>query len=330
MRLDQPGIHIFAGFKGYHPEEELYYLIKHIRPGGIVLFRRNIEEAGQVKNLIASAQAYARDELGRPLLVAIDQEGGTVQRLSPYFTRLPSAETLASQGTPAIVRWTTTAAADLRDIGIQINFAPVVDIVPENPSHFMFSRSLGSTPEIVSQHARTWINALQEHGISATAKHFPGLGRAALDPHHFAPVITEDSPEQFRRHLIPFQAAIDAGVHCMMTSHAVYPAIDPEGPATLSRVINNTWLRQRMGFKGVLFSDDLDMAAICENYSTKSIVIRGLESSIDCFLLCQKSEALEPFYRELHDTIHGDGAIRNAHTLSRDRISALFRLHFPE
>ncbi len=330
MNFDQPGIHIFAGFKGIRLEEELKNLIEEIRPGGIVLFRRNVESPQQVKDLVAGAQELARAKLGRPLLVAIDQEGGTVQRLAPHFTRLPSADSLASQGASAITQWTTTAAADLKEIGVQINFAPVLDIVPEMPDHFMFSRSLGSAPETVSRLGKTWIDALQDHGISATAKHFPGLGRAELDPHHFSPAITEDSPEEFRRHLIPFQAAIDAGVHCIMTSHAVYPAMDPGRPATLSRIINHTWLRERMGFTGVLFSDDLDMAAICENYPPETVIRKGFECSLDFFLLCQKSESIEPFYRELTDRLRDDSGLRDAHSQSLKRIAKLFRIHFPE
>lgn len=330
MNFDQPGIHIFAGFKGIHLEEELKNLIEEIRPGGIVLFRRNVESPQQVKDLVAGAQELARAKLGRPLLVAIDQEGGTVQRLAPHFTNLPSAGSLASQGASAITQWTTTAAADLKEIGVQINFAPVLDIVPGMPDHFMFSRSLGSAPDTVSRLGKTWIDALQDHGISATAKHFPGLGRAELDPHHFSPAITKDSLEEFRRHLIPFQAAIDAGVHCMMTSHAVYPAIDPGRPATLSRIINHTWLREQMGFTGVLFSDDLDMAAIYENYPPETVIRQGFECSLDFFLLCQKSESIEPFYRELTDRLRDDGELRAAHSQSLTRIAELFHIHFPE
>ena len=327
MHLDEPGIHIFVGFRGTGLEEELKYLIKEYRPGGIVLFKRNIEGREQLKDLVAGAQAMAMNELGRPLLVAIDQEGGLVQRLAPWFNSLPSAQALADQGPHAIIRWARVAALDLKEIGIHINFAPVLDIMPVTANHFMGTRCLGSTPEKVSELGTLWIETLQQHGISATAKHFPGLGRAELDPHHFAPVINHDSPEEFRRHLIPFESAVTNGVHCMMTSHAVYPAIDPHWPATLSAVINSTWLRQRMRFNGILFSDDLDMAAISAEFEVREIVERGLTCGIDFLLLCQKIDSIEPFSGSLSAAISSSGVLREAHRTSINRITDIFRFH---
>jgi beta-N-acetylhexosaminidase len=328
LHLDEPGTHIFAGFNGTCVEDELRYLISEYRPGGIVLFRRNIQGREQVKELVAAAQAIALEELNHPLLVCIDQEGGLVQRLDPHYTRLPAAQALAAEGPQSVTDWARISARDLKQIGIHINFAPVLDIIPEGENHFMDSRCFGSTPETVAELGRLWIEALQNNGISATGKHFPGLGRAELDPHHFAPVINKDSPEEFRRHLVPFEAAVKAGVHCMMSSHAVYPAIDPDWPATLSLIINSTWLRDRLGFGGILFSDDLDMAAISEKHPPREIVDRGLCCGTDFFLLCQKSENIEPFFSALTDQVAGRRVIREAHENSIKRITDIFRFHF--
>jgi beta-N-acetylhexosaminidase len=327
LHLDEPGIHIFAGFKGTRLEDELKYLIREYHPCGIVLFRRNIEGHEQIKDLVAGAQAMALEELHRPLLVAIDQEGGPVQRLDPHFNKLPSAQFLAQQGPDAIIEWARISAMDLQEIGIQINFAPVLDIIPGGDNHFMDTRSLGSTPEKVSELGQIWIETLQANGISATAKHFPGLGRAELDPHHFAPVINRDNEEEFRTHLIPFEFAVKAGVHCMMTSHAVYPAMDPDWPATLSRTINYTWLRRRLGFKRILFSDDLDMAAISKKYSPTEIVDKGLSCGTDFFLLCQKSENIEKFSHALAEISNGS-SVQQIHRESVERIAGIFRFHF--
>jgi beta-N-acetylhexosaminidase len=330
LYLDEPGIHIFAGFKGTRLEDELKYLIREYRPGGIVLFRRNIEGHEQIKDLVAGAQAMALEELHRPLLVAIDQEGGQVQRLAPHFNKLPSAQSLAQEGPHAVTEWARISAEDLKEIGIHINFAPVLDIIPDGNHHFMDTRSLGSTPEKVSELGQLWIQTLQAHRISATAKHFPGLGRAELDPHHFAPVINRDSPEEFRRHLIPFEFAVKAGVHCMMTSHAVYPAIDPDWPATLSRIINYAWLRERLRFTGILFSDDLDMAAISEEFSPREIVDQGLSCRTDFFLICQKSENIDTFSNALVSRIANEGPMQEAHQESVKRIAGIFRFHFTD
>ncbi len=328
LDLIDPGIHLFVGFRGLGLKEELEGIIREFRPGGIVLFKRNVENRSQVKKLVADAREFSLEETGRPLLVAIDQEGGPVQRLSPHFTDLPSAKELAAEGPEAIKKWARKAAFDLVEIGIQINFAPVLDIVPEG-NHFLHPRSLGSSPQMVAELGRAWIEALQENGVSATAKHFPGLGRAALDPHHFSPVIQDKDPAGFFDDLLPFRAAMDAGVHCVMSSHAVYPAIDPARPATLSRKINHQILREDLGFGGVLLSDDLDMEAIGANYSPEQVLGLALACSTDFMLLCQKIDNIRPFFRAIAELIESNEQMRKAHAQSRARIARLFQFHFP-
>jgi len=328
--MSEAGIHLFIGFQGVSLQDELKHLIRDYRPGGIVLFKRNIESREQLKNLVADAQSFALEELKRPVFFAIDQEGGSVQRLSPHFNLIPAASSLVEQGPEAVSEWSAVCATDLREIGIQINFAPVLDIVAVGTKHFMESRSFGSTPARVSDLGTIWIETLQANGISATAKHFPGLGLAELDPHHFAPVISDKSMEKFHFHLIPFMAALRARVNCMMTSHAVYPAVDPEWPATLSHEICLLWLRQRLGFGGVLFTDDLDMAAIAENYSPQEIALRGLSCAADFFLICQKSESIGPMYTALADQLDRNQSLQRFHCDTIRRFELLRRFHFAE
>jgi beta-N-acetylhexosaminidase len=320
-------MHLLVGFKGLTPDQELRSIIRDFRIGGIVLFRRNIQSPDQLKALLEETQAFAREILGRPLWVAIDQEGGPVQRFIAPFTQLPSARELAGRGPRAIVEWASKAAADLRRMDIQINLAPVLDVMPEGTSHFMEARSLGSVPERVAQLGRLWIETLQQNGISATAKHYPGLGQAESDPHHYAPVIRWQNEEAMQRDLEPFHEAVRAGIHCFMTSHALYPSLDPVWPATLSPIINNEWLRRKLGFSGVLLSDDLDMAAVSKKYSWDQMVRQGLLASIDFFLLCQRSENIEPFFQALSNGIAQDSALEEAHQKSLSRIEGLYRQH---
>ena len=328
--MSEAGIHLFIGFQGVSLEDELKYLIRDYRPGGIVLFKRNIESREQLKNLVADAQSFALEELKRPVFFAIDQEGGSVQRLSPHFASIPAASALVERGPEAVSEWSAVCAADLREIGIQINFAPVLDIVAEGTKHFMESRSFGSTPAKVSDLGTIWIETLQANRISATAKHFPGLGPVESDPHHFAPVIADDKGDDFHSHLIPFRSAIRAGVNCVMTSHAVYRAVDNLHPATLSHEISHRWLRERLGFGGVLFGDDLDMAAISENYSPEEIAFLGLSCSIDFFLLCQKSESIEPMYRAVADQLDRNQSLQRFHCATIQRLEMLRLFHFAE
>lgn len=324
---EEAGLHLMAGFGGTTFDEELKQIVRDFRVGGVVLFRRNITGPEQLKLLLDEAQDYARSVLGRGLLVAIDQEGGPVQRMAPPFTQLPSARSLASGGPDSIAEWAARAASDLKRMGIGINLAPVLDIVEGQSGSFMEERSLGADPERVGSLGALWIETLQNLGISATAKHYPGLGQAELDPHHFAPVIHWRDAAARDKDLLPFHTAVKAGVHCFMTSHALYPDLDPQWPATLSAVVNREWLRGRLGFGGVLFSDDMDMAAVCERYSREETVRQGMLASIDFFLLCQHSGNIPPFHEALARGIRDDAALAEAHRESLARVARLFRLH---
>lgn len=321
------GIHLLVGFQGTEADSELKAIIKDFQVGGLVLFRRNIETRRQLLSLVNEVQAFAEETLGRPLWFAIDQEGGPVQRLAPPFTQLPSARQLASQGAQAVIEWTTKAALDLRECGIQINLAPVLDVPSLDPTHFMAERCLGSEPTQIAQLGKLWIETLQKHGISATAKHYPGLGRAESDPHHFAPVIYWDLEEAMVDALLPFREAVKADVHCVMTSHARYPALDPDWPATLSSIINQEWLRNNLLFEGVLLSDDLDMAAMASNYSWQEIAERGLRATIDFFLVCQQTGNIELLYESIHHVLAADRDLAELHQRSLRRIETLFARH---
>jgi beta-N-acetylhexosaminidase len=324
---DDPGVHLMVGFNGLSFKEELKAIVEEFHIGGIVLFSRNIESPQQVRVLLADAMHFCLQRLRRPLWVAIDQEGGPVQRLTPPFTQLPPARIQGMGGIAEVEKWQSVAAAELRETGIHINFAPVLDLVPGGENRFMEARSLGSDPLDVADLGAAWIRTLQNHGVSATGKHFPGLGRAEADPHHHAPVICWQDRQAMERDLIPFIRAIQAGVHCMMTSHARYPFLDPNHPATLSTAVNRVLLRENLGFHGILFSDDMDMAAVAERYSWDEMVQRGFSSGIDFFLLCQDSRNIEPFYRAFHKSLSSSSALRQVRHESVKRMIEFHRIH---
>ncbi len=321
------GAHLLVGFRGITPEEELKSLIDDFHIGGIVLFRRNVESPEQLRDLLDNTQRYALQVLKRSLWVSIDQEGGPVQRLAPPFVQLPAASELAAQGPAAVAEWSAKAASDMRRMGIHINLAPVLDLQPQNQPRFMQGRCLGSEPEVVSRLGGLWIDTMQQGGVSATAKHFPGLGLAELDPHHFVPVIRWTGDDAMQKDLLPFHDAVKAGVHCVMTSHALYPHVDPAWPATLSPAINDGLLRKTLGFKGVLLSDDMDMAAVSEKFSWKEMAEQGLLSTIDYFLLCQNSENIEFMARALSDSLAARSDLAAMRGESLKRIQRLFERH---
>lgn len=249
--------------------------------GGVCLFAPNIESLAQLRTLtdaIYAANPHA--------IVAIDEEGGDVTRL---FARQGSP----SPGNAVLGRiddLDTTAyaarqiGAHLRRTGVAVNFAPSVDINsnPDNP--VIGVRSFGDTAERVSRHGAAWIAGLQSTGVAATAKHFPGHGDTALDSHLALPVIDRSLAELHQRELIPFTAAIEAGVRLVMTSHILLPQLDPDHPATMSPRILDGLLRRELGFAGVLVSDALDMAGAHTRGGLGETAVRALAAG--CDLLC--------------------------------------------
>lgn len=317
------GIHLMVGFQGVTMEQELRHLIREFQIGGIVLFRRNIESPPQVKALLEEVQLYACEVLDRPLWVCVDQEGGPVQRLPAPFTQLPSARQLSAAGAGAIEDSAKTAAKEMREIGIHINLAPVLDLAHGSDSHFLAERSLGSDPYRVAELGALWIKTLQKYGVSATAKHYPGLGGARLDPHDHCPEILWENGAEWAANLLPFRSAIDAGVHCIMTSHARYPALDKLWPATLSPRICMDYLRDHLGFGGILMSDDLDMAAISKCYSIEETARQGFHASLDFFLICQSSASIGSFLAAMRDEVSRSRAAADMHLASISRIRKL-------
>ncbi len=333
---DTTGQHLFLGFQGTQWTDTLRSWLRALRPGGLVLFRRNIVEASQVKALIQEANAWARSELGRPLLWAVDEEGGSVQRLANVLGPCPSALELAkaadaedpAHGAPTLCTRVSQTAQGLRRLGIHINLAPVLDVVVHPQEHFLGSRSLGDSPHKTAHLGSLWIRCLQENGVAATAKHFPGLGTAELDPHEQLPVVKAENATKAREDLLPFREAVRGGVRAVMTSHAVYTFWDPEWPGTLSWKINRGLLREAWNFEGVLLSDDMNMKAIGGRYEPETIVRQSLLATVDGLLVCQDEQSADIFARALHDAIRRHGDLQGAHCESLRRFHALMSSFF--
>jgi beta-N-acetylhexosaminidase len=290
----QPGQLLFVGWSTPQPSDELLAWISAGRVGGVVLFRRNIGEPKALRDLVARLRAAAPADA--PLVVAIDQEGGRVARLREPWTKWPSARTFGDRRDLAAVRGLARAlATELLDLGIGLDFAPVVDVATREENPVIGDRSFSPDPHWVAQCASAFIEAAQSSKLATCAKHFPGHGDTEVDSHLALPTL----PQRFDRkrldavELIPFRAAIASGVASMMTAHVMFPALDSKRPATLSPAVLEI-LRHDLGYDGLVFTDDLEMKAVADHFTPRERTIMPLEAGADVILICSQ----EDFQRE--------------------------------
>ncbi len=313
------------GFSGTTVPSELIEWIRQRSLGGVILFRRNIEKPEELSSLTTQLQQLAlQTNEAIPLLIAVDQEGGRVSRLPPPFTQFPAPALL---GKPQSIKLIQTAAkimaTELRAAGINMNFAPVLDVNTNKTNLVIGSRAFGSDPALVSQLGIAFIQQLQEEGIIATGKHFPGHGDTTLDSHFTLPVVSHPRQRINQIELLPFREAIEAGVGALMTAHVLYPALDPHYPATLSRVILQEILREELGFEGVIVTDDLLMRGILEHYSLEEAVILALQASADILLVSDDPVQQDVAYQAVRQAVQQGALSEEGLERSVKRIFAL-------
>ena len=285
---------LLAGFEGAGPEEVPEWLPSLIGEGlaGVTLFGRNIVPEDTVARLRGLVSHLRR---GAPrLLVAIDEEGGDVTRLDRVAgSAFLGARSLGVIDDVAVTRRSAgLLAARLTDAGINLNFAPVADVDSEPNSPIVGSRSFSSDPECAGRHVAAAVEGHLTLGVACTAKHFPGHGATLEDSHLVVPTVTADAGTLRARELVPFRAAIAAGVPVIMTGHLRVPAMDPDNPATMSKRILTGLLRQEMGFRGVIVTDGLDMHAISRTIGHAEGVVRALLAGAD--LMCIGGDSVGP------------------------------------
>jgi beta-N-acetylhexosaminidase len=287
LRKLRAGQRIVVGLQGPGLSPEERRLFRELRPGGFILFARNIEEPAQVRELNRELASLLPDSL--PPLLTVDQEGGRVLRIKE--TRWPPARFLGNVDRPALTRQVAEALGqELRAMGFNLDFAPVADVDSNPANPIIGDRSFGRTPARVIRHMHAFMDGLHAAGIIACCKHFPGHGDTAVDSHKDLPIVEKDRRELLEVELAPFRAAVEAGIGIVMSSHVVFPAFDEDWPATLSTVLMKQLLRRELGFGGVVISDDMEMRAVRGRWPLAELLERATRASVDLFCIGRSFE----------------------------------------
>jgi beta-N-acetylhexosaminidase len=278
-----------TGLPGPTLDAETRRLHASIPFGGVVLFRQNAASPARMRRLTDALHALDPD---LPPLVALDHEGGRVHRLSPPFTHFPAAATVAAHGPRAAAAVAAAMARELAAIGIDLSFAPVLDVASNPANPVIGDRAFGTTPAAAARGALAALRALRAAGLVTCGKHFPGHGDTATDSHHELPVVRKHRAALARLELAPFVQAIRARVPMLMTAHVRYPALDSRRPATLSPLVVDGLLRRRLGFRGVVCTDDMEMRAIADHHGPGEAAVLALHAGCDLLLFCHRQEWL--------------------------------------
>jgi len=281
---------LMIGLQGPRADSKALSLLRRTGAMSVLLLARNVESPGQVRRLTLELE----QRLGRPLIFAVDHEGGWVLRFESGVTAFPGNAALGKAGDPRLAKAVgRQMARELRALGIGLNLAPVLDVLGKKYNPGIHIRSFGADPEVVSKLGSAFICGQQVHRLAACVKHFPGKGAARQDAHLTLPLISESRRRMLKLHLAPFKAAVEAGAACVMSSHAVFPALDPtKTPATFSRPIITDLLRSRLGFKGVAISDDLCMGAVTESRTIPESALEAFLAGHDLLIVAHVPEAM--------------------------------------
>lgn len=289
------GQKIMAGFNGTEFNPDIEYLIKELRVGGLILFSRNVETPDQLTALCRKIKDCAEENGLPPVFISVDQEGGPVARLKEPFTVFPGNPSIKTD--EQADRYARTVSKELKSVGINMNLAPVLDVVGDIKDSVMKDRAFEKDTATVSRLGCRVIKGMQKKGIMAVGKHFPGIGRSPVDSHFDLPVVDADRQSLFSRDLPPFREAVKAGAAGIMPGHILYPQLDPQWQASLSEVIIRELLRDTLGYNGLVITDDLDMKAVTQD--TDTCAERILRSDTDIALICHPGPDIENMFRSL-------------------------------
>ncbi|MDQ0285702.1 beta-N-acetylhexosaminidase [Desulfofundulus luciae] len=289
---------LVVGFNGKEPDYYISRMINLRHIGGVILFTRNIENPLQVARLTNQLQNMAQTNGDLPLFIAVDQEGGEVNRFKTGLTAFPAPFELGRLASPRAAELAARdVAEELKATGINVNLAPVIDVASEKS--LMARRSYGNDPQQVALLGAAAVAGAKKGGVIPCVKHFPGLGRILVDPHEKPAEIKADFATLYQNDWLPFRQAIKENVEMIMVSHARYPALDARNPASLSFFIQTVILREMLGYQGLIITDDLEMGAVNKENSTGQLAVRAVKAGADLLLICHTPEKQKEAYDAL-------------------------------
>lgn len=315
---DKIGQLFIVGFDGQLINDEIINLVKNEKVGGLIYFSRNIIDSNQIVNLNNEIKSIENDI---PLFISIDEEGGIVSRVPEEYAKIPSSGYIGEFNDENLsYNVGRIIAKELKGLGFNMDFAPVLDI-NSNPNNTVIGeRALGNNSDIVSRLGIKTMEGLRDGGIISVVKHFPGHGDTDIDSHYGLPIVTKTLEELNGLEFIPFKNAIDNGADVVMVSSIILSSVESEYPATMSRKVINDILRESLNFEGVIATDDMTMAAITNNYNLTDAVIKSIDAGSDLVLVCHG-------YEEILNSISAvkEAVINNI--LSEDKINkSVYRL----
>lgn len=308
-QTEKLGQMVMIGIQGTKVDDDSLYMLNQYHMGGVILFDRNMDSPEQVKQLTSDLQAQSNEKV--PLFIGIDEEGGDVVRMAEKLTPPPSQKEIGSTGDIEQAKtWAVKTAKSLKDMGVNVNFAPVADVGSND------KRSYSTDANTVIDFVRAATKGYQQENIIYSLKHFPGIGKGRVDSHVDSSNIDESKDTLMAEDIIPFKTIIDENEpndYFILVSHLKYPALDEEYPASLSSKIMTDLLRNELGYKGIIITDDMEMGAVANHNEFRSIGVNAVKAGADIVLVCHEYEHQQEVYLGLLDAV-------NSSEISQERI----------
>lgn len=298
-KTEKIGQMVMIGIQGTKIDDDSLYMLNQFHMGGVILFDRNMENPEQVKQLTSDLQTQSNEKV--PLFIGIDEEGGNVVRMAEKLTPPPSQKEIGATGdTEQAKTWAIKTAKSLKEMGINVNFAPVADVGSND------NRSYSTDVNTVINFVRAATTGYQQENIIYSLKHFPGIGKGQVDSHVESSSIDASKDILIAEDILPFKTIINENKpedYFILVSHLNYPALDQEHPASLSSKIMTDLLRKELGYKGIIITDDMEMGAVANHNDFKTIGVKAIKAGADIVLVCHEYGHQQDVYLGLLDAV---------------------------